>query len=98
MLLKNPLHPPSPRHQSPRAVVAAEPGAAPFVSPEDFDVTGVLAGMDCSESRYWWVPELHTEATSVAQAQGLAQAVTPHADDDRRQAAVRTADRSNAAA
>lgn len=98
MLLKNPLHPPSPRHQSPRAAVAVERAAAPFVSPEDFDVTGVLAGMDCSESRYWWVPELHTDATAVDQAQGLDLAATPHADDDRRQAAVRTADLSNAAA
>jgi hypothetical protein len=41
----------------------------PFVSAEDFDATGILAGMDCCESRYWWVPELHVAASgSDAQA------------------------------
>jgi hypothetical protein len=32
---------------------------SPFVSAEDFDSTGLLAGMDPCESRYWWMPELH---------------------------------------
>lgn len=29
-----------------------------FVSAEDFDRTGILAGLDPCESRYWWMPEL----------------------------------------
>lgn len=29
-----------------------------FVSAEDFDGTGILAGVDPCESRYWWMPEL----------------------------------------
>lgn len=30
-----------------------------FVSPEDFDCTGILAGIDPCASSYWWMPELH---------------------------------------
>jgi hypothetical protein len=29
-----------------------------FTSAEDFDATGILAGVDPCESRYWWLPEL----------------------------------------
>jgi hypothetical protein len=73
MLKPNPLAPP-PRPAAPRSTGApagsptAGRGAA-FVSAEDFDATGILAGMDCCESRYWWVPELHAAAADpVAQA------------------------------
>lgn len=78
--------------------MVAERRAAPFVSPEDFDVTGVLAGVDCSESRYWWVPELHTDAAPAALPRLVAHAAAPQTDGDRRQAAGRTADLANAAA
>ena len=34
-------------------------GSGPlFVSAEDFDATGILAGIDPSASSYWWMPEL----------------------------------------
>lgn len=65
MLLKNPLQPPVPsRHSAgpPPADRRPSAGAAPFVSADDFDVTGVLRGMDPCESRYWWMPELHAAA------------------------------------
>lgn len=93
MLLKNPLHPPGPPRDASRATAAGHRPATPFVSPEDFDVTGVLAGMDCSESRYWWVPELHADPASADPTRSTARV-----DEDRRQAAERTADRSSAAA
>jgi hypothetical protein len=37
----------------------AAAAARPFVSAEDFDVTGMLTGVDPCESRYWWMPELY---------------------------------------
>ena len=72
MLKPNPLAPPQPA--SPRSPGAVSGSPTPrrggaFVSAEDFDATGILAGMDCCESRYWWVPELHaTAAAPEAQA------------------------------
>lgn len=35
-----------------------------FLSAEDFDGTGILAGMDPCASSYWWMPELHTTGES----------------------------------
>jgi len=74
MLKPNPLCPPP----VPSRVVRREETVArdvsprrsrAFVSAEDFDATGILAGMDCCESRYWWLPELHVAASgSDAQA------------------------------
>lgn len=59
MLQKNRLNPPRPA-AAPRPSAAHPPGAvtAGFISPEDFDTTGILAGVDPCESRYWWVAEL----------------------------------------
>jgi hypothetical protein len=56
------------------------------VSAEDFDGTGVLAGVDPCESRYWWIPELlapegdgrHDGATDL-QAARLASSRPPAA-------------------
>lgn len=60
MLQKNPLAPPRPLR--PTATSTSRSGAstrlAPFVSAEDFDSTGILAGVDPCESRYWWLPDL----------------------------------------
>jgi hypothetical protein len=98
MLLKNPLYPPTPPRDASRLPVAAERKPAPFISPEDFDVTGVLAGMDCSESRYWWMPELHADIAAADQPRLATHAASPYGDDDRRQAAGRAADLANAAA
>lgn len=61
MLQINPLAPPRPPRSRPvadRFVPAGERLGAPFVSAEDFDGTGILAGVDPCESRYWWLPEL----------------------------------------
>jgi hypothetical protein len=60
MLRINPLQPPRPH--SP-AAAAGRPERSPsgpgFVAPEDFDPTGIMTGVDPSESHYWWMPELY---------------------------------------
>lgn len=76
MLQKNPLCPPAP-FQGSRAHEASAPwnaGVERFVSAEDFDAIGVLAGMDPCESRYWWIPELYApEASSAGARSPLAE-------------------------
>ena len=61
MLQKNPLAPPRPLRTcqalAGRPGQPAGPTADRFVSAEDFDRTGILAGLDPCESRYWWIPE-----------------------------------------
>ena len=59
MLQKNPLQPPRSYRPSMPAAAAPRCRQDAFVSAEDFDATGVLAGVDPCESRYWWIPELH---------------------------------------
>lgn len=60
MLQKNRLQPPMPPRLPPMAVGAGAPHrATPFVSPEDFDATGILAGVDPCESLYWWLADLY---------------------------------------
>ena len=60
MLRKNPLQPPRPFAASlPSADVAAKDRWGGFVAAEDFDATGIMTGLDPSESRYWWMPELY---------------------------------------
>jgi hypothetical protein len=70
MLYKNPLRPPRAGRifpaRSPRTPERHEGG--PFLSADDFDRTGILAGVDPCDSRYWWLPDLHEPTT----AQGLA--------------------------
>jgi len=60
MLRTNPLQPPRP-HFPAAATGRSEPELAgpAFIAPEDFDRTGIMAGVDPSESRYWWMPELY---------------------------------------
>ena len=60
MLQKNPLFPPRPVSRDPVGDRASRAGGSrpPFVSAEDFDGTGILAGVDPCESRYWWLPDL----------------------------------------
>ena len=70
MLERNRLQPPRPSSPSPTAgwfdgVAAGCSGL--FASPEDFDATGILAGVDPCESRYWWMPELFTSQTLSSQ-------------------------------
>ncbi|MFM9059554.1 MAG: hypothetical protein ACKOSQ_10600 [Planctomycetaceae bacterium] len=65
MLQKNPLCPPPPPRSRPAVgerhgrehAGCAGAASRPFVSPEDFDGTGILAGVDPCESRYWWLPD-----------------------------------------
>ncbi|MFY8221756.1 MAG: hypothetical protein ACOVJ6_07605 [Pirellulales bacterium] len=62
MLEPNRLDPPRP-YAVPQAAavcgVAAARNTSLFVSPDDFDGTGILAGFDPCASNYWWMPELH---------------------------------------
>jgi hypothetical protein len=37
-----------------------------FASAEDYDATGILAGVDPCESRYWWIPDLFASKTAAA--------------------------------
>ena len=61
MLRKNPLQPPRPFTAAPSAAASVAQPAQPtgFLVAEDFDSTGIMAGVDPSESRYWWLPELY---------------------------------------
>jgi hypothetical protein len=72
----------------------------PFVSAEDFDATGILAGVDPCASNYWWMPELYGPDLGPAQAQvRLAETCAgPAGPSDRDQATRRTASRTTAAA
>lgn len=40
-------------------VTGAETLGPIFLSAEDFDATGILAGVEPCASNYWWIPELH---------------------------------------
>lgn len=44
------------------------PDTSPFASAEDFDVTGILLGVDPCESCYWWMPELYAAPSRQATA------------------------------
>ena len=85
MLQINPFSPPAPfRPVAPAGRTEGShtgPGR-PFISAEDFDATGILAGVDPCESRYWWMPELYG----------------PESAAGRDQATRRTASRATAAA
>ena len=37
-----------------------------FLSAEDFDATGILAGVEPCASNYWWIPELHRGAPDMS--------------------------------
>lgn len=54
-----------------------EPLAKTFVSPEDFDPTGILTGVDPCASSYWWVPEMHAEAERPADGARFVEAPLP---------------------
>jgi len=75
MLQINPFSPPAPfRPVAPAGRTEGShtgPGR-PFISAEDFDATGILAGVDPCESRYWWMPELHGCGMSGLQLGGVA--------------------------
>lgn len=84
MLQKNPLSPPRP-HPAPRATEPAAPTSArrrAFLSAEDFDGTGVLAGLDPCESRYWWIPELAPPDAAIGGRDDATQATSGRRTDD----------------
>jgi len=62
----------SPASYSPASDALAGACAGLFASAEDYDATGILTGVDPSESCYWWMPELYTQASAQAQAQAPA--------------------------
>jgi hypothetical protein len=66
MLQKNRLAPPRDHATgTPTSASASRPVATrPFVSAEDFDRTGILAGVDPCESRYWWTADPEPAATA----------------------------------
>lgn len=59
MLRINPLQPPRPFVAISAPAGQRAPGGPAFVAAEDYDSTGIMAGVDPSESRYWWLPELY---------------------------------------
>ena len=69
MLERNRLQPPRP--SAPLQTAGGFDGLAAgcaglFASPEDYDATGILAGVDPYESCYWWMPELYASPTTAA--------------------------------
>jgi len=64
MLDTNRLNPPHSFFASPATIARpiAPAGSGMFVSADDFDPTGILAGCDPCASSYWWMPELHAAA------------------------------------
>jgi len=88
MLERNRLQPPRPSSPSPTvgwydSLAAGCSGL--FASPEDFDATGILAGVDPYESRYWWVPELFSSPTASAEAGMAANGGEPAVADTGRE-------------
>lgn len=59
MLRINPLQPPRPFAAAAHPAAPRLTGWSGFVAAEDFDSTGIMSGVDVSESRYWWMPELY---------------------------------------
>jgi len=60
MLQKNSLCPPRSLIPEHRPGVSGDRRL--FLTAEDFDITGILIGVDACASRYWWVPALHAES------------------------------------
>jgi len=80
MLERNRLQPPRPSAPLQTAGEFDGPTAVCgglFASAEDYDCTGILAGVDPCESRYWWIPELYTSPTSATESTLSAVATAP---------------------
>jgi hypothetical protein len=73
MLRVNPLHPPRPFLTPHRGTPQPSSRHELLVSADDYDLTGILTGVDPCESRYWWMPELHGERPAYGDT------VEPHA-------------------
>lgn len=92
MLEPNRLHPPQSCRATPRPAASGLRGAGMFVSADDFDATGILAGCDPCASSYWWMPELHAAAPAELAVAAVADTGGSH------QATRRTSARPQAAA
>ena len=83
MLERNRLQPPRPSAPSQTAGgfdgLTAGCGGL-FASPEDYDATGILAGVDPYESCYWWMPELYTSPTIAGESTLATTAAAPAAE------------------
>lgn len=67
MLEPNRLDPPRPHREStPAGSRTPRIDERLFVSPDDFDTTGILMGFDPCASSYWWMPELHAGVAANA--------------------------------
>lgn len=87
MLERNRLQPPRPSAPSQTAGGFDGPTAGCgglFASAEDYDCTGILAGVDPCESRYWWMPELYTSPIAAGESAlaAIAAAPAPEAADE----------------
>jgi|688.fasta_scaffold208749_2 hypothetical protein len=92
MLRKNPLQPPRPFAAAAVAVGDCQPGRpASFLTAEDFDSTGIMAGVDLSESLYWWLPELYGPEGRPAEGEPLDSAGFAQATSRARSQAVAAA-------
>ncbi len=105
-LPRPPTMPPSRR--SPESVTDGQAGweetvtaeSSRFLSADDFEGTGILAGVDPCASNYWWIPELQTHPGPTIDAgdvrppavRGAAEGAVTH------QAARRPSSRSSTAA
>ncbi|MFM7135894.1 MAG: hypothetical protein ACKO1M_02325 [Planctomycetota bacterium] len=74
MLRINPLQPPRPFAVAPTSAAHRTADRGGFVTAEDYDSTGIMTGVDPSESRYWWVPELY--GPEPARTAGMSQATS----------------------
>jgi hypothetical protein len=71
MLERNRLQPPRsavPSQTAGWVDLPSASGGGLFASAEDYDATGILAGVDPCESRYWWMPELYPSAPVTGDA------------------------------
>ena len=93
MLRINPLQPPRPFSVTSAPAAHRVTAGAGFVAAEDYDSTGIMAGVDPSESRYWWLPELYGPEPVPTPA-----AVSPVTASPAAQATRRTGERTAAAA
>ncbi len=107
MLQKNRLQPP--RDYAPDAMSIPgrlagfeSQGNQLFVSAEDFDCTGILAGVDPCESNYWWIPEMYSStvvrAESFSPLHGISAGILEAMLQNPPHAVRRTASRTTAAA
>ena len=78
--------------------IDAAPVDPAFLTADDFDATGILAGVDTCASSYWWVAELQSAALPTPEAETGSPAHAAPGLPPRHQAARRSTPRSSTAA